>query len=326
MPKSNPNINGQPENVFRQFRNLNVLVAGDLILDQYIWGKVERISPEAPVPIVAVSHKENRLGGAGNVAANLAALECPVTLAGVCASDQSGATLRALCQEKNIPAIIENLPDRRTSCKARVIAQHQQLMRIDEETIEPISKKQADVLLEKIAAEAQCFDVVILSDYAKGLLSEYFIHSILNLFPAKPVIIDPKGFNYLKYRGATTIKPNFKEFCAAVRHPELTIDGIEPLARRLVGELELKGLIITLGEHGVYILDENNRSSLIPTKAREVFDVSGAGDTFIAVFTAAFCITHDWKAAAEAANIASGIAVGKVGTATVSIDEILAER
>jgi D-beta-D-heptose 7-phosphate kinase/D-beta-D-heptose 1-phosphate adenosyltransferase len=114
-------------------------------------------------------------------------------------------------------------------------------MRIDEETIEPISKKQADVLLEKIAAEAQCFDVVILSDYAKGLLSEYFIHSILNLFPAKPVIIDPKGFNYLKYRGATTIKPNFKEFCAAVRHPELTIDGIEPLARRLVGELELKG-------------------------------------------------------------------------------------
>jgi len=326
MPKSHPNINIDPVNIFRQFRNLNVLVTGDLILDQYIWGKVERISPEAPVPIVAVSHKENRLGGAGNVAANLAALECPVTLAGICASDQSGADFRTLCQQKNIPTLIENLPGRHTSCKARVIAQHQQLMRIDEETIEPINKKQADILLEKIASDAQRFDVVILSDYAKGLLSEYFIHSILNLFPNKPVIIDPKGFNYLKYRGATAIKPNFREFCTAVRHPELTIDGIEPLARRLVEELGLKGLIITLGEHGVYILDENNHSSLIQTKAREVFDVSGAGDTFIAVFTAAFSITHDWKAAAEAANLASGIAVGKVGTATVSVDEILAEQ
>ncbi len=326
MPKINPKADLTPEKIFRQFHHLNILVAGDLILDQYIWGKVERISPEAPVPIVAVSHRENRLGGAGNVAANLTALECSVTLAGVCADDPAGAELQALCQTKNIPAIIEILPNRHTSCKSRVIAQRQQLLRIDEESVEPVHKKQADALLQKITAQADRFDAVILSDYAKGLLSDHFIHSILNLFPDKPVMIDPKGYYYLKYRGATAIKPNFKEFCAAVRHPELTIDNIEPLACRLVEELGLKGLIITLGEHGVYVLDENNRSSLIPTKAREVFDVSGAGDTFIAVFTAVFSLTRNWKAAAEAANLASGVAIGKVGTATVSLAEILTDK
>ncbi|MFH1212496.1 MAG: bifunctional ADP-heptose synthase [Candidatus Neomarinimicrobiota bacterium] len=326
MKKNIPAFNNDLETIFQGFNQLNILVVGDLILDQYIWGKVDRISPEAPVPIVTVNRKENRLGGAGNVAANLAALECPVTLAGVCGTDQAGVDLLALCRQMNLPTIIENLPVRRTSCKARIIAQHQQLMRVDEETIEPVGKKQVDALLGKITAVANQFDAVILSDYAKGLLTEHFIQSVLRLFPGKPVMIDPKGFNYLKYHNATTIKPNFKEFCAAVRHPELTISEIEPLARRLVDELGLKGLIVTLGEQGVFVLDENDRCAVIPTKAREVFDVSGAGDTFIAVFTAALNISKDWMLSAEAANLASGIAVSKVGTATVSVAEILASK
>jgi len=309
--------------VFRNFKRLNILVAGDFILDQYIWGKVERISPEAPVPIVTVDRKENRLGGAGNVAANLAALGCPVTLAGICTDDPAGIDFQTLCRENNIPTIIENLPNRHTSCKARIIAQHQQLMRIDEETIEPVDKKVVDILLKKIAPVAGQFDAVILSDYAKGLLSDYFIHSILKLFTGRSVMIDPKGFNYLKYRGATVIKPNFREFCAAVRHPELTPDNIVTPARRLVEELHLHGLLVTLGEQGVFVLDDKGNCQIVPTHAQEVFDVSGAGDTFMAVFTATLMITKDWTLAATAANQASGIAVSKVGTATVSLTEIM---
>lgn len=319
--RTSPETNQELITVFKNFKQSNILVAGDLILDQYVWGKVERISPEAPVPVVTVNRKENRLGGAGNVAANLAALECPVTLAGICADDQAGLDFQALCRQKNIPITIESLPNRHTSCKARIIAQHQQLMRIDEETVKTVDKKSIDILLRKIAAADQ-FDAVIISDYAKGLVSEYFIHAILDLFHDKPVMIDPKGFDYLKYRGATVIKPNFREFCAAVRHPELTTDNIEAPARRLVEELDLKGLVVTLGEQGVFILDDNGNCRIVPTQAKEVFDVSGAGDTFIAVFTAALLISQNWQIAAEAANLVSGIAVSKLGTTTVSISEI----
>ncbi|NLA22387.1 MAG: bifunctional heptose 7-phosphate kinase/heptose 1-phosphate adenyltransferase, partial [Candidatus Marinimicrobia bacterium] len=161
--------------------------------------------------------------------------------------------------------------------------------------------------------------------YAKGLVTEDFIQSILEIFKDKPVLVDPKGFNYQKYRGATALKPNFREFCMAVRRPELALTKIEPLARQLIDELNLKGLIVTLGEQGVFVLDTDQKAALIPTKAREVFDVSGAGDTFIAVFTAVLMVTNDWKIAAEVANLASGIAVGKIGTATVTAAEILAE-
>jgi len=313
------------DKIFQEIQNLHILVVGYLILDQYIWGKVERISPEAPVPIITVSRKENRLGGAGNVAANLSALECPVTLAGVCASDQAGQDLQTLCHQKKINSIIATLPERRTSCKARIIAQQQQLLRIDEETVEPVDQKETEQLLKNITALADRFDAVILSDYAKGLVTEDFIHSILEIFKDKPVLVDPKGFNYQKYRGATALKPNFREFCMAVRRPELALTKIEPLARQLVDELNLKGLIVTLGEQGVFVLDTDQKAALIPTKAREVFDVSGAGDTFIAVFTAVLMVTNDWKIAAVVANLASGIAVGKIGTATVTAAEILAE-
>ena len=308
--------------LFNDFASLHLLIAGDLILDHYIWGSVDRISPEAPVPVINVDKKESRLGGAGNVAANLAGLGMKVTLAGICGNDGYQDILLNLCHQKQILPLIKKIDHRQTTVKSRVIAQHQQLVRIDEENREPVPIDISNRLLKDIRQNAGVYDGVILSDYRKGLLTDELIAEILKIFPDKPVIIDPKGYDYKKYHGATAIKPNRKEFANAVRHPELSDEEIEQYARKLVADLQLKGIVITLGEDGVFILDENRESLVIPTKAREVYDVSGAGDTFIAAFTAGLIISNDWFTAAKAANLASGVVVGKIGTATVTIEEI----
>ncbi|MDD5765342.1 MAG: D-glycero-beta-D-manno-heptose-7-phosphate kinase [Candidatus Marinimicrobia bacterium] len=308
--------------LFQNFKNLNILVVGDLILDNYIWGSVNRISPEAPVPVVTVNRRENRIGGAGNVAANLASLNVNVTIAGVCGEDKNAEILKDLFNNGKIRPFLIQTPSRKTTTKSRVIAQRQQLLRIDEEDTEPVKKDIARKLISMISLVKENFDGVILSDYAKGLLSEEFIQEILMLFGNKPVIIDPKGFNYRKYHGATTIKPNFREFTAAVRHPELTKDEMDDYARKLVKDLDLKGIVVTLGEEGVYILNNKSKSLRIPTKAKEVYDVSGAGDTFIASFTAGLILSGDWFVAAKAGNLASGVVVGKIGTATATIEEM----
>lgn len=308
--------------LFNDFSSLHLLIAGDLILDHYIWGSVDRISPEAPVPVINVDKKESRLGGAGNVAANLAGLGTKVTLAGICGNDGYQDILLELCHQKQILPLIKKIDNRQTTVKSRVIAQHQQLVRIDEENREPVPADISNRLLKDIRQNAGAYNGVILSDYRKGLLTDELIAEILKIFPDKPVIIDPKGYDYKKYHGATAIKPNRKEFANAVRHPELQDNEIEKYAQKLVIDLNLKGIVITLGEDGVFILDENRESLVIPTKAREVYDVSGAGDTFIAAFTAGLIISNDWFTAAKAANLASGVVVGKIGTATVTIDEI----
>jgi D-beta-D-heptose 7-phosphate kinase/D-beta-D-heptose 1-phosphate adenosyltransferase len=309
--------------LFNDFSSLHLLIAGDLILDHYIWGSVDRISPEAPVPVINVDKKESRLGGAGNVAANLAGLGMKVTLAGICGNDGYQDILLELCHQKQILPFLRKIDNRRTTVKSRIIAQHQQLVRIDEENREPVPIDISNRLLKDIRQNAGGFDGVILSDYRKGLLTDELIAEILKIFPDKPVIIDPKGYDYKKYHGATAIKPNRKEFTHAVQHLEMKDNEIEKYAQKLVEDLNLKGIVITLGKDGVFILDENRESLVIPTKAREVYDVSGAGDTFIAAFTAGLIISNDWFTAAKAANLASGVVVGKIGTATVTADEII---
>lgn len=308
--------------IFQRFRNLNILVVGDLILDQYIWGKVERISPEAPVPVLNVSQKEYRLGGAGNVAANLASLGCQAIVAGVCGEDEGGRHLLQLFEEKQIDPIITKTRHRSTAVKTRVIAQHQQVVRIDEETTAIVPKNLRRELLLNLTDSLKNVDGIILSDYAKGLLTEDLITELIRRIRPKPVLIDPKGYQYKKYHGATAIKPNFREFSLAVHHPEMARRDLEPYARKMVQDLALQGLIVTLGEEGVFILDNQGSAHWTPTHAREVYDVSGAGDTFMAAFTATLIASGDWLIAAQAANLASGIAVGKVGTATVTTDEI----
>ncbi len=315
----------QPEDMrklFNDLKNLHLLVIGDLILDNYIWGTVKRISPEAPVPIVSVEKKENRIGGAGNVAANLASLGGMVTIAGLCGNDEESKILSDLFDQKRVKHSITTTSNRKTTVKSRIIAQHQQLIRIDEENVDPVKKEMSQSILANVLSLKNNFDGVILSDYAKGLLTAEFIKEILNIFKNKPVIIDPKGYDYYKYRGATTIKPNFKEFCTAVHHPELRKDNLEKHARELVHNLDLDGIVVTLGEDGVFILDNKGESFIIPTKAKEVYDVSGAGDTFIAAFSAGLILSGNWFLAAKAGNLASAVAVSKLGTATVSIEEI----
>jgi len=308
--------------LFTDIFSLNILVVGDLILDNYIWGSVSRISPEAPVPVIHVQKKENRLGGAGNVAANLASLGSKVTLAGICGDENHENILLELCHQRNIDAQIQEIPGRHTTVKSRVIAQNQQLLRIDEESCEPIKDSTAIAFCEKITGNTAQYDGVVISDYNKGFLTTRLTSDILKHFAGKPVIVDPKSNDFSKYRGATALKPNRKEFMNAIRYPDLEDDEIEKYAQKLVSDLELEGLVITLGDQGVFVLDNNQNSLTVPTKAREVFDVSGAGDTFIATFLAGLIITGDWFMAAKAANLASGVVVGKIGTATVTIDEI----
>ena len=311
--------------LFDRFSSKHILVIGDLILDQYIWGDVGRISPEAPVPVVSVTQREFRLGGAGNTAANLASMQCQVSIAGVTGRDSKGERIRHLLDEIGVRAMILEDSSRRSTQKSRVIARHQQLLRIDEEDHQWIGTSVQEQLLERIRGIADSVDGVILSDYAKGLLAAPLIKNILQVFTDKPVIIDPKGYNYQKYSGATAVKPNFVEFSHAVKHPEISKDEIEKQARRLVEKLALQGLVVTLGENGVFVLDDHGNYHTIPTRAKEVFDVSGAGDTFTAAFTAGLVISKDWFLAAQAGNLASGIVVAKVGTATVTAAEILAD-
>ncbi len=308
--------------LFNDISTLHILVVGDLILDNYIWGSVSRISPEAPVPIIHVGKKESRLGGAGNVAANLASLGSKVSLAGICGTDNSEDILLELCHQRKIEPLIYALEHRTTTVKSRVIAQHQQLLRIDDETCDGIPDDAAGQLFQLISTGPNLYDGVIISDYNKGLLTFDLTAKIIQHFSDIPVIVDPKSNDFQKYRGATTLKPNRKEFITALKHPDMQDAEIEEYARQLVSQNDLEGLVITLGDQGVYILDNNKDSMIIPTKAREVYDVSGAGDTFIATFLAGLILSEDWFLAAKAANLASGVVVGKIGTATVTIDEI----
>lgn len=310
--------------LFMQLSSLHILVVGDLIIDNYIWGSVNRISPEAPVPVIQITKKEYRLGGAGNVAANLAGLGTRVTLAGSCGDDGFEKTIAELCQKAAIEPLLQTSAQRNTTLKSRIIAQHQQLLRIDEENCTPLVESETGALFRMISRNSDRYDGVIISDYNKGLLTLSFTSDIIRHFQRKPLIVDPKSNDFSKYRGATALKPNRKEFANAIRQPDLTDDEIEYYGKKLVADINLNGLVITLGEQGVFVLDNQQKSMLIPTKAREVFDVSGAGDTFIATFLAGLIISNNWFTAAKAANLASGVVVGKVGTATVTPAEIFA--
>ena len=310
-------------NLFKEFKKLHILVIGDLILDKYIWGEVSRISPEAPVPVIRVKNKENRLGGASNVAANLISLGAETTLAGIVGNDQDGNIFSELLDEKGIHQIIVRTAERNTIVKSRVLAQNQQLMRIDEEETGQIDRDTQEDIVNRIEKNITKFDGIIISDYMKGLLDREIIQKVLTLAGDRKIVIDPKGHDYKKYRGATAIKPNFKEFRFALHQPDLQKDDIPEFALEMVDDLDLDGIVITMGEDGAFVLDDKKRDYRISTKVKEVYDVSGAGDTFIAAFTAGLVLTDDWHKAARAGNVASGIAVGKVGTAAVTLDEVL---
>jgi len=316
------------ESFFERASTVRALVIGDLMLDEYLWGKTDRISPEAPVQVVEVNREDLRLGGAGNVVHNLVALGCSVSVCSVIGADENGALLRRAFREKGVD--VEGLfedPHRTTSKKTRVIASNQQIVRIDRETKSAISPESQQQVLGYLTACCNSFDVILVSDYLKGVLTPEVLAAVCRAGRALgiPVVVDPKGNDYSKYRGATLLTPNRKEAEIASGLAITDLDTLEEAAQSLVHALELDALLITRSEQGMSLFRPAGETVHIPTVAREVFDVTGAGDTVISVLSLGLACGLPLPDAAWVANVAAGIAVGKLGTSTVSPQEIVAE-
>ena len=300
------------------FRAARLLVVGDLMLDRYWFGDVSRISPEAPVPVVKISHSEDRIGGAGNVARNAAALGAQVTLLSVVGADEAGRTLAQRIAAEPFSARLHEDADYQTTLKLRVIGRQQQLLRIDFEA-PPKQEILAAKLKDYESLVGEC-DVVVLSDYGKGGLAH--VASMIELARRrhKPVLVDPKGEDYERYHGATLLTPNrseFREVAGSWRNEqELALK-----AEALRAELGLEALLVTRSEEGMTLFRQEQVFHE-PTVAREVYDVSGAGDTVIAVLASALAAGSDYHEAVILANRAAGIVVGKLGTAVVSPAEL----
>jgi D-beta-D-heptose 7-phosphate kinase / D-beta-D-heptose 1-phosphate adenosyltransferase len=314
------------ERFLTDLNRLKVLVIGDLMLDEYVWGKAERISPEAPVQVVEVTRDELRLGGAGNVCNNLAALGVQVEVASVLGDDADGRLLRQLLAGRGIgTAGIVLAAGRTTSRKTRVLASSQQIVRIDRETRTLINAEQEDRLLDAVRAAAPACHAILVSDYLKGVLSDTLLQALVALGRERdiPVVIDPKGSDYRKYRGATALTPNRKEAQAASGIAIVDAASLQQAGRKLCADLDLAALVLTRSEEGMSLFFRDGREAHLPTEAREVFDVSGAGDTVLALIGVGLAAGLPLDEAARLSNLAAGIVVGKVGTSTVTAEEIL---
>jgi len=305
--------------MLEKISQVRLLVVGDVMLDRYWFGEVSRISPEAPVPVVKVQRMEERLGGAANVARNAASLGAVSALLSVVGDDEAGRTLGRLLEEGQIDANLHVDREIDTTVKLRVIGRQQQLLRIDFETTpshEILQAKLADFEIRVVQS-----DVVVLSDYGKGGLTH--IAEMIRIARAhdKPVLVDPKGDEWGKYAGATVITPNRSELKEVVGRWS-SDDELAAKARKLRGELGLEALLVTRSEEGMTLFADEIHHQ--PALAREVFDVSGAGDTVIATLAVMIAAGADWAEAIRVANIAAGIVVGKLGTAVVSRDELAA--
>jgi D-beta-D-heptose 7-phosphate kinase / D-beta-D-heptose 1-phosphate adenosyltransferase len=306
------------------WRNTHVLVIGDLMLDRYVWGNVARISPEAPVPIVRAVHQNERPGGAANVAMNIIGLGGKVTLFGFVGEDAEGTTLEKHLRESGIESRMTRVPGHPTTTKLRVLCGKQQMLRLDMEETDGYPTDVHRVLLEKIKAAMPSADAVVLSDYAKGVLTENLCQQVIHAARRSgiPVLVDPKQRSFARYRGATTICPNLAELSVATGVELQDLDALLAAGQKLTKELGLDCLTATLSEKGIAVIRENTKS-IAPTVARQVFDVSGAGDTVIATLVLAIASGLEMETAVQIANVAAGIAVSKVGTVPVDRDELL---
>lgn len=302
-----------------QFNHANVLVLGDVMLDRYWFGSTNRISPEAPVPVVKVQENEDRAGGAANVAMNIAALNVPVTLHGLIGQDDAGRALDKLLNDHNIQNQCVALSTHPTITKLRVLSRHQQLLRLDFE--EGFHNVDSSELLAKLSADIAACGALILSDYGKGTLDS--VQQMIQIARKAnvPVLIDPKGTDFERYRGATLLTPNMSEFEAVAGHcsseEEIVTKGL-----KMIADFELDALLITRSEKGMTLLRPNVEPFHLPTQAREVYDVTGAGDTVISVLATAIADGRALEEACYLANAAAGIVVGKLGTSTVSPSEL----
>lgn len=306
-----------------------ILVIGDLILDEYLFGDVDRISPEAPIPIVHLQSQEDfRLGGAANVALNLSSLGAQVVLMGGIGQDLQGEVLKKLLLQKKIGHHLIPL-NRPTTWKRRVLGQNKQMLRIDKENNQPLSKEEETSLKLACLQELAQIQLLILSDYGKGLLTPTFLQFVIQEAQRRQlkILVDPKGKNYQKYQGASVLTPNKKE---AEDATQMLLDPqkkqeLEVCAQKLMDLAQLEAAIITLGKDGVCLKEKDRELILSPARARSVYDITGAGDTFIACLGYALANRYSYLDAVNLANIAAGIKVAKQGTKEVTRDEILAE-
>ena len=308
---------------FKQFENVRLLVVGDVMLDHYIWGRVDRISPEAPVPVVAVSNESVHLGGAANVAQNVVSLGGNVELCGVIGKDDFGG--RFLRELKRLKIRTDGIvvdPDRTTTKKTRVIAHNQQVVRFDREQRQPVSEKVRRAILEFVGRRIRRADGLVISDYAKGVISSELMSDLIGLAHQSRVriIVDPKVSHMPYYKGVHVITPNTAEAfgAAGLEHGSHgSEDDLKRAGRTLLDRLGCQAVLITRGEHGMSLFENNGKVTHIPTVAREVYDVTGAGDTVIATMAMGLCAGASMRNASILANYAAGIVVGIVGTATV---------
>jgi len=312
------------KSLIKKMQDRTILVLGDLILDHYIWGEVKRISPEAPVPIVKVEREEFRPGGAANTCANIVSLGARAILCGILGDDEAGRQSLAKYTEQGIDtsAIIKD-SDRPTIQKTRIIAKTQQLVRVDREKSEPYPSETAGQILRILEEKLPEADAVIISDYGKGIVSRSILNRLipLALNRKKIITVDPKPENLLHYKKVTSLTPNHFEASQSVHLPCGTDEETEKTGLKILKKLNAPSLLITRGEKGMTLFTRE-KITHIPTQAQEVFDVTGAGDTVISVFTLALAAKAGFLQAARIANAAAGIVVGKIGAAQVTVSEL----
>lgn len=302
----------------------HVLVIGDVMLDRYIWGDVTRISPEAPVPVVRASHNSEQPGGAANVAMNLAALGSAVTVIGLAGEDEDRMRLVQLLGNAGVTPVLVPVPGLPTISKLRILSGSQQMLRVDTESGTAISPGAYSEMIKRIVEAMPGCGAVVLSDYAKGALSEEVCQTAIRAGHEAniPVLVDPKSSDFRRYRGATTVCPNLSELSDAVRVPKASLQDLLAAGEALAPQLELAYLTVTLSEKGIAVLRPGSRI-VAPAVAREVFDVSGAGDTVISVLALCVACGLPIENAIQLANVAAGIVVSKVGTVPVFKYELI---
>jgi D-beta-D-heptose 7-phosphate kinase/D-beta-D-heptose 1-phosphate adenosyltransferase len=309
--------------IAENFSKIKILIVGDIMLDRYWWGSVSRISPEAPVPIVTLDKTSLLAGGAANVAANVVGLGAKPYLVGVIGGDVEAKMLSKVLRETNISSnFLVSLKNRRTTVKTRIVAHNQHVVRIDQEDTCVLSEEEEQVIFKIIETIIDGVDIVIVSDYAKGLITERLAERLITKVVSqhKKILIDPKGNNYSKYRGATLLTPNQKEAIQATNLDDYEESSVEKSGNILLKNLAVEALLITRGEKGMTLFQKNKEIVHLKALARKVYDVTGAGDTVIAVLAVMLAVGVDFKDAANIANISAGLVVEQIGTTAISLD------
>ncbi len=326
MVPSRKNLKKRFLEIIRRFKRARVLVLGDFILDQFIWGKVERISPEAPVPVVHVERESYMTGGSLNVANNIRTLGGTVYPCGVVGRDREGRMLLKVIRREGIDTggIVYD-SNRPTTLKTRIIAHSQQVVRFDREKSQNVSPADLKKIVQFIRQKIASMDVVIIEDYGKGVIQPVLLEQVIPLAKkfGKPILVDPKDKHFSYYQGVTAITPNRKEAYAMLENGAACRDmSLDQVGKHLLKRLQSAAVLVTVGEDGMMLFEKDGSQTHIPTAAREVYDVSGAGDTVIASLGLALAAGATMREAAMISNLAAGIVVGKLGTATVNPDEI----